>query len=450
MCVVILYPFIVDVISLRAITGGKETILIMATKDKALQETWFEALSEAILGVQVVLPDISHQPFRNSFPLKIQYSGNFGSCEAHNGEVLTPLESYNMPSVLFNGFAGSLYTLAMIDPDSPSRFNPSLREYLHWLVVNIEGEDDITDAASGATVFSYVPAAPSYNSGIHRYLFLLFKQDKKVSDEEIEDTRHFFQDRVKFDVCTWADSRNFGRPVGVNGFESKWDEFVDEVHEQLRFMPPPEYQSPTQKVKFSVLEQERARMAKIQHEEDERQAILLEAERRALVQTEEGRREARAKEEERMRKAKEKAQLMEESSKSDPVLALMIKYEVETREIFEGAWMNKKFSSEMTYRKRFVWIDEETRRLYWAKTASKSDPKNKFISLADDLAENGILCNNSKWNIVAKKGSSAKSIDLEVIGMKNNTEAAGDWAEVAATLALRDMTPTDSTQSSRP
>ena len=92
-CVMILYPFIIDVISVRAITGGKETILIMATKDKALQETWFEALSEAILGVQVVISDIIHQPFRNSFPLKIQYSGNFGSCEAHNGEVLTPLES---------------------------------------------------------------------------------------------------------------------------------------------------------------------------------------------------------------------------------------------------------------------------------------------------------------------------------------------------------------------
>jgi hypothetical protein len=267
-------------------------------------------------------------------------------------------------------------------------------------------------------------------------------------DSELEELKASFQERTNVSVCRWATSYNFGPPVGVDGFEAKWDEFVDDIHERLRFIPPSEYQSPTQQLKMSILEQERIRLAKLQHEEDERNAKLLEAERRAEVQTEEGRKQARVQEEERLRRAKEKSQKMENAAKTDPVLALMIKHEVETREIFEGAWMNKKYSSEMSYRKRFVWVDEETKRFYWAKAANKSDPKNKFISLADDVAVNGVLCNKSKWNIIAKKGTSAKSIDLEVTGMANNADAAADWAEVAASLALFESTDSTSSVSS--
>jgi hypothetical protein len=43
-------------------------------------------------------------------------------------------------------------------------------------------------------------------------------------------------------VTEWAVKYNFGPPVGINGFESKWDEYVDQLHDKLGFMPPAEYQ----------------------------------------------------------------------------------------------------------------------------------------------------------------------------------------------------------------
>jgi hypothetical protein len=35
----------------------------------------------------------------------------------------------------------SLYTVAMVDPDAESRLNPKLREFRHWLVINVPGSD---------------------------------------------------------------------------------------------------------------------------------------------------------------------------------------------------------------------------------------------------------------------------------------------------------------------
>lgn len=35
----------------------------------------------------------------------------------------------------------SYYTLLMVDPDAPSRKNHTMREFIHWMVVNIPGDN---------------------------------------------------------------------------------------------------------------------------------------------------------------------------------------------------------------------------------------------------------------------------------------------------------------------
>ena len=129
-----------------------------------------------------------------------------------------------------------------------------------------------------------------------------------------------------------------------------------------------------------------------------------------------------------------KAKAVENASKTDPVLALTIKYDIESREVFEGSWMNKKFGDEMYFRKRFVWVDEETKRLYWSKSGDKTDHKNKFLSLVDDIASDGIKINQSKLSI-RHKASTSKSIDIEVTKAKNNVTVASDLAEVVGALS---------------
>ena len=75
-----------------------------------------------------------------------------------------------------------------MDPDAPSPLDPSMAEWLHWLVVNIPGEASgpapagegsggssaITASAGGRALMSY--SGPSPPKGTHRYIFYAFEQ----------------------------------------------------------------------------------------------------------------------------------------------------------------------------------------------------------------------------------------------------------------------------------
>ena len=87
----------------------------------------------------------------------------------------------------------SLYTLAMMDPDAPSRVNPTNRNVNHWLVGNIKGSNlnDFTDASVMA---DYRGSGPPVDSGLHRYSFYLFEQTAGIIDfsETVVVTRGMF------------------------------------------------------------------------------------------------------------------------------------------------------------------------------------------------------------------------------------------------------------------
>ncbi|CAL1212894.1 unnamed protein product [Candida parapsilosis] len=87
------------------------------------------------------------------------------------------------------------FILVLTDPDAPSNSDHKWSEYLHWLVTDItlpnlkteSGEPEIShfiDAAQGKEVFKYEGPGPPPKTGKHRYVFLLFKQDPKVSKFE--------------------------------------------------------------------------------------------------------------------------------------------------------------------------------------------------------------------------------------------------------------------------
>ncbi|CAN1162631.1 Protein HEADING DATE 3A [Linum perenne] len=74
-------------------------------------------------------------PFTRSIPLRVIY---FNNREINNGCELKPSQVVNQPRVDIGGDdLRTFYTLVMVDPDAPSPSDPSLREYLHWLVTDI-------------------------------------------------------------------------------------------------------------------------------------------------------------------------------------------------------------------------------------------------------------------------------------------------------------------------
>ena len=82
----------------------------------------------------------------------------------NDGGILSPRIVSSQPFVTYTGPPG-YYSLIMTDPDAPSFFDPVYREFIHWVVVNISGND----ISSGTVIAPYVGAGPPCNSGLHRY-----------------------------------------------------------------------------------------------------------------------------------------------------------------------------------------------------------------------------------------------------------------------------------------
>ncbi|CAL1367141.1 unnamed protein product [Linum trigynum] len=112
--------------------------------------------------------------FNPSVKMKVTY--NSTKLQVFNGHELFPSAVTLKPKVeVLGGDLRSFFTLVMTDPDVPGPSDPYLREHLHWVVTDIPGTTDATFA--GREVVSY--EIPRPNIGIHRYVFLLFKQKRR-------------------------------------------------------------------------------------------------------------------------------------------------------------------------------------------------------------------------------------------------------------------------------
>lgn len=96
-----------------------------------------------------VVPDILPH-----FEPKVSVRVSYNSHHIRMGNQLLPVQAVHVPRVALEGSEpGKLYTLLMSDPDAPSPNNPTHREWLHWLVTNIEGGAEDIGAGGGHQVF---------------------------------------------------------------------------------------------------------------------------------------------------------------------------------------------------------------------------------------------------------------------------------------------------------
>ncbi|KAE8124838.1 hypothetical protein FH972_019685 [Carpinus fangiana] len=69
----------------------------------------------------------------------VNMSAYFGPKHVTNGCDIKPSVAVNPPKVTLSGHSDELYSLVMIDPDAPSPSEPTMREWVHWIVVDIPG-----------------------------------------------------------------------------------------------------------------------------------------------------------------------------------------------------------------------------------------------------------------------------------------------------------------------
>lgn len=149
--------------------------------------------------------------------------------EVKAGVELTPTQVKSQPYVEWEGDENTFYTLIMTDPDAPSRDEPKFREFKHWLVGNILGND----VTKGEIISAYVGSGPPKDTGLHRYVFLLYKQNGKLEFDEARVGNNSREERPKFHADKFATKYNLGQPIAGNFFQAQWDEYVPFVHKQL-------------------------------------------------------------------------------------------------------------------------------------------------------------------------------------------------------------------------
>ncbi|CRK92645.1 CLUMA_CG006196, isoform A [Clunio marinus] len=145
------------------------------------------------------------------------------------GNILTPTEVKDEPTIEFKGDEGAFYALLMTDPDAPSRMEPTAREFRHWLKVNIPSND----LNNGETIVQFAESGPPMHTGLHRYIFLLFKQIQGKSSFNLPFIpSRTIRGRISTSTKNLKESMNLELVAG-NFFLAEYDEYVNNIHEQF-------------------------------------------------------------------------------------------------------------------------------------------------------------------------------------------------------------------------
>ncbi|XP_043924258.1 phosphatidylethanolamine-binding protein 1 [Protopterus annectens] len=171
------------------------------------------------------LTEVDKQP---AHPLVVKYAG----VEIDElGKVLTPTQVKDRPiSISWEGCSSDkLYTICMTDPDAPSRKNPKFREWHHFLVANVKGND----ISTGCVMSDYVGSGPPQGSGLHRYVWLVYEQPGEIKCDERVLSNRSGDHRGKFSVANFAKKYGLGAPVAGTCYQAEWDDYVPKLYEQL-------------------------------------------------------------------------------------------------------------------------------------------------------------------------------------------------------------------------
>ncbi|KAL9413392.1 hypothetical protein AB3S75_041962 [Citrus x aurantiifolia] len=164
-------------------------------------------MSDALVLGRVVGEVIDY--FTPSVKMTVTY--NSVKQQVYNGHEMFPSQVTEKPKVeVLGGDMRSFFTLIMTDPDVPGPSDPYLREHLHWIVTDIPGT---TDASFGKEVVNY--EIPRPNIGIHRFVFLLFKQKRRQTEMSVPASRD------RFNTRKFAEENDLGLPVAAVFFNAQ-------------------------------------------------------------------------------------------------------------------------------------------------------------------------------------------------------------------------------------
>ncbi|KAI0794945.1 phosphatidylethanolamine-binding protein [Abortiporus biennis] len=197
-----------------------------------------DPLSSVITALKTdhIIPDVVPENFNPTLLFSIVYPGGR---EVLLGNEFTVEETTDEPSIDFTPLnmpteqaasedAGDevSYTLAMVDPDAPTRAEPTYRSFRHWLITGLKSPrgtasktSDLSALQSKAATTPYRPPGPRPKSGIHRYTFLLFQEPRSVDGFSVPEGSPEYgaalEERRSWDAVKFADKYGL-KLVGAN------------------------------------------------------------------------------------------------------------------------------------------------------------------------------------------------------------------------------------------
>lgn len=175
---------------------------------------------------QCIIPDVI-----NIAPTELLTIKYPSGAAVETGKELTPTQVKDQPSVTWAAKDQEYYLLAMIDPDAPSREDPKFREWHHWLVGNILG----SNLAKGEVLSDYIGSGPPKGTGLHRYVFLVYKQPEKLNFSKVNKLpNNSGEKRGKFSIAKFAQQFKLGSPIAGNFYVAKYDDYVPKLYAKLK------------------------------------------------------------------------------------------------------------------------------------------------------------------------------------------------------------------------
>lgn len=189
----------------------------------SVSRRWASRVAESLMKHKIVPDVINHPPnemIRVMYPCGVRIE---------IGNIVKPAQVKDEPHVRWQVCPHQFYTLCMTDPDAPSRKKPEFREWHHWLVGNIPG----CKIMEGDVLSEYIGAGPPKDTGLHRYIFLVFLQPSRLEFDEPLLNNKSADKREKFSAKKLSKKYNLGHPVAANFFQAEYDSYVDLLYKQL-------------------------------------------------------------------------------------------------------------------------------------------------------------------------------------------------------------------------
>ncbi|KAH9845777.1 phosphatidylethanolamine-binding protein [Teratosphaeria destructans] len=164
------------------------------------------------LKVAEIIPTVL-DPFDPKLTISVSWPDDV---TAELGNTLDPSETQKAPKVHFTdlssdiiGLASVQLTIAMTDPDAPSRDDPKWSEIAHWIATNVPLKDAAIPSSKLRDVIEYKPPGPPPKTGKHRYVFAALVPrngtTEKLELSKPSDRKHWGYEQKRRGLKNWAE-----------------------------------------------------------------------------------------------------------------------------------------------------------------------------------------------------------------------------------------------------